>query len=170
MRYQMAVLDEEIVIDINLDELSWQVHPAADPSAEFADVMVYQGYCASDQLQAVFDDNYIPGTRILVYDSTTQVCSGSADEWFTIVLETPFTYLQADGNLIVEVQWSVPIDGQSFYTWGWDTGTIRSISGDYGSSTGTMSSMMVMLRFEGDLSLTQMTHSAIKALFGAGVR
>ena len=101
MRYQVVVLDEEIAMDLNLFELGWQVHPAADPSAEFTEFKVYMGYCASDQLGSVFDDNYVAGSKVLVYDSASQVCSGAAGEWFSIVLDTPFSYVQSSGNLIV---------------------------------------------------------------------
>ena len=66
MRYQVVVLDDEIGMDINLTELGWQVHPAADPSAEFADFKVIMGYCASDQLGSTFADNYVPGSIVTV--------------------------------------------------------------------------------------------------------
>jgi hypothetical protein len=169
MRYQVVVLDEEIAMDITLDELGWQVHPAADPSAEFTDFKVYLGYCASDQLGSVFDDNYIPGTCVLVYDSASQVCTGSADEWFSVVLDTPFAYIQSAGNLIIETQWSAPVDGKSFYTWGWDTGSIRAVAytgvGAPTHPTGSLSSAISRLTLTGQgVALEQSTFAAVKIL------
>jgi hypothetical protein len=169
MRYQVVVLDEEIGIDLNIWEIGWQVHPAAQPSAEFAGFKVYLGYCDSDQLGAVFDDNYVPGSKVLVYDSASQVCSGSPGEWFSIELQTPFSYVQSMGNLIVETQWEAPVDHQSFYTWAWDTGTIRAVAntaaGAPSAPSGSLSSAMSSLMITGQgMTLEQSTFGAVKVL------
>jgi hypothetical protein len=169
MRYQVVVLDEEIGMDINLSDIGWQVHPAADPSAEFADFTVIMGYCAADQLGAVFDDNYVPGSQVTVYSSTSQVCSGSPDQWFSVELDTPFSYVQSEGNLIVEVQWSAPVDSMSFYTWGWDTGAIRAVAytgeGAPTHPSGSLSSAISRLVLTGSgMPLDQGTFASIKTL------
>jgi hypothetical protein len=171
MRYQVVVLDDEIGMDINLTEIGWQVHPAADPSAEFTDFKVIMGYCSSDQLGATFADNYVPGSIVTVYESSSQICAGSPDDWFTITLDTPFSYVQSEGNLIVEVQWSSPVDGKSFYTWGWDTGTIRAVAytgaGAPTHPTGSLSSAISRLILTGSgMPLEHATFASIKACTG----
>ena len=169
MRYLVVVLDEEIGGNLHITDVGVQVHPAADPSAEFNDVKIYMGYCASDQLVSTFEDNYVEGSRTQVFDSYTYVFSGSAGEWCTIQLDTPFTYWFGQGNLLIEVTWSSPVDNQSFYTYGWDTGIIRAVAATAAGApsvpTGSLSSAMSRLKLVGDyLDLESTTFAGIKIL------
>jgi hypothetical protein len=169
MRYQVVVLDEEVGIDIDIDHLGWQVHPASYPSAEFSGLRIYMGYCDSDQLGSVFEDNYIPGSKVLVYERASQVCAGSPDEWFTLELDTPYGYVQSEGNLIIEVQWETPVDYHSFYTWAWNTGTIRAVAntsaGAPSSTSGSLSSAVSRFMLSGQgMTLEQSTFCGIKVL------
>lgn len=172
MRCQVVVLDEEIGSDFEIDEVGWQVHPAADPSAEFTGLSVYMGLCAEDDLGSVFDDNYIPGTRTLVYQNSSRVMSGSAGDWAMIQLDTPFTYDASEGNLIIEVTWDSCVDHQSFYVYSWDTGAIRSVSntqaGAPSSPSGSLSSAMARMMLTGNSGgdFTSVTFASVKHALG----
>jgi len=171
MRYQVVVLDEEVGCDFEISELAWQVHPAADESAEFSDLKVYMGLCSSDQLGSYFDDNYIPGTRTLVYEAASQVMSGAVDDWAGLLLDQSYQYLQSEGNLIIEVTWESPVDHKSFYVRSWDTGTIRAVgytqTGAPSHPTGSLSSSLPRIMLTGSASgeLEQITFGCIKSIF-----
>jgi len=170
MRYQVVVLDEEIGTDFNIESLAWQAHPSGDNSAEFESVIIYMGLCADDQLGSVFEDNYIPGTRTLVYDAASQVVSGNPDEWASISLDTDYGYDSSAGNLIIEVTWVSCLDLKSFYVRSWDTGTIRAVAytgvGAPSNPTGSLSSAMPRLKLTGTAqgALEVLTFGAVKSL------
>ena len=75
------------------------------------------------------------------------------------------------GNLVIEISWEGCADGQSFYTYSWDTGTIRSlvntVAGAPSNPTGTMSSAMSRLKLSGTISqkLASITFGSLKSLF-----
>ena len=167
----MVVLDEEIVSDFTIDEISWQVHPSAAPSVEFTGFKIFMGICANDELVATFDDNYIAGTKTLVIDASSKVISGNADEWAALALDTPYEYDAEAGNLVIEVSWEGCADYQSFYTYSWDTGIIRSVvntvAGAPTNPTGTLSSAMYRLKLTGTISqeLTNITFGGVKSVF-----
>jgi hypothetical protein len=170
MRYQVVVLDEEIGSDFNIESLAWQAHPSGDNSAEFESLMIYMGLCAADQLGSNFEDNYIPGTKTLVYSTSTQVVSGNPDEWASISLDTDYAYDSAAGNLIIEVTWMSCLDLKSFYVRGWDTGTIRAVgytqAGAPSYPTGSLSSAIPRLKFTGTAqgALEVLTFGAVKSM------
>ncbi len=169
MRYLVVVLDEEITGNMHITHVGVQVHPAADSTAEFNDLEIYMGNCVSDQLVAIFEDNYVPGTRVQVFDSTVYTLSGLADEWCTIELDTPFDYWTADGNLLIETAWSSPVDFESFYVYSWDTGIIRAVAntsaGAPSAPSGSLSSAMCRLKLVGlFLALEPATFAGIKIL------
>lgn len=172
MRYQVVVLDQEIGSDLDVTELGWQVHPVAQNSAEFADLNIYLGLCAEETLGSSFDDNYISGTRTLVYHSDSEVLSGSPEDWSMITLDSPYLYDPAEGNLIIEVTWSSCVDHKSFYVHSWDTGAIRAVgytqAGAPSQPTGSLSSAMPRLKLTGTSSgsLTSLTFGSVKALCG----
>ncbi len=170
MRYQVVVLDEEIGSDFEINSLAWQKHPAGDISAEFATLNIYMGLCSEDQLGSTFDDNYISGTRTLVYGSSSQVMSGSPDEWVPILLDTDYQYDSSEGNLIIEVTWVSCVDQKSFYIRSWDAGAIRAVgytqTGAPTHPTGSLSSALPRLTITGTAqgALETMTFGAVKYL------
>jgi hypothetical protein len=165
----VVALDEEMSGAMDIDILTCQRSSPGNPAeGTFYDFQIYMGLCETDMLSSAFEDNYILGTRILVFSRDTLTLSPSAGEWQDFDLDAPYWYNGQD-NLLVEFLWSGgDTEDDCLYSWHWDTGTIRSISGVYGAPSGTMSSLIVMLKFTGDLSLTQMTHGSIKALFSPG--
>lgn len=168
MRYQVVVLDEEIGSDFEVTEIGWQVHPTADSSAEFAGMKIYLGLCAEESLGSTYDDNYVEGTRTLVYESSSEVMSGASGEWAKIILDTEYQYDSTEGNLIIEITWDSCVDQKSFYVHSWDTGAIRAVgytqAGAPSSPTGSLSSAMPRLMLTGTSagSLTSMTFGGVK--------
>jgi hypothetical protein len=161
----VVALDEEMGGAMDISVLSCQRSTPGNPAeGTFYDFEVCMGLCTSDMLSPVFDDNYVPGTRTTVFFRDSLTLSPDPGDWQAFVLDTPFWYNGQD-NLIVEFLWS---DGETedecLYSWHWDTGTIRSVSALYGAATGTMSSLMSMLRFTGELTLESTTFGAIKAI------
>ena len=143
-----------------LKRLSTPGNPA---QATFYDFEIYMGLCEHDMLSSSFEGNYIPGTKVLAFSSDTLTISLNPGEWYDFDLEIPYWYDGQD-NLILDFMWSGGYTSdECLYTWHWDTGTIRSISGSYSGSTGTMSSMMVMVNFIGELALEQATFAGIKS-------
>jgi hypothetical protein len=173
MRYQVVVLDSEIGSDMEITSISWQKHPAGDDSSEFQDVKIYMGLCSGDQLGSTFDDNYIPGTRTLVFQASTQVMDAATDQWDTLTLDSPYSYDSSQGNLVVEVTWATCVNHQSFYVYSWDTGSIRAVgytqTGAPTHATGSLSSAIPRIMLTGSSSgaLTSLTFGEIKTEAGA---
>ena len=90
--------------------------------------------------------------------------SAGPDEWMIITLDTPFWYNGVD-NLIVELEW---VGGSNmFYTYMWETGTNRGLMNttNVNSPTGTLSTEMSELMFDGTLALEPETFGSIKAIW-----
>ncbi len=97
---------------------------------------IHMGYSDGSELTGRFDDNYLPGTRVMVYSTSSQTMTAEPDGWMSVPLETPFEYNGTD-DLIVELEW---VGGSSvFYTWMWETGTNRALlnTTDAGSPPGS---------------------------------
>jgi len=150
---------------MTIDQIGWQRGGASGSATGYYNSFkLYVGLASESELSDTFNDNYIPGTRTLVYTTTTQVMSAGPDEWSIITLDTPFWYNGTD-NLIVELEW---IGGSNmFYTYMWDTGTNRGLmnKSDVTSPTGTLSTEMSRLMIDGTLALEHETFGSIKALW-----
>jgi len=141
--------------------------PGETVEGTFYDYEIYMGLTENDMLSSTFEDNWMPGTRRLVFHRDTMTLSNSPDEWVEFTLDTPFWYNGTD-NLIVEIMWSsAETDDSCMYTWHWNSGTIRSITGAYSNPTGTMGSLVIMFRFQGEMGQTSATFGEIKALMGS---
>lgn len=141
--------------------------PGETVQGTFYDYEIYMGLAESDMLSPTFTDNWVPGTRQLVFHRDSMTISNSPEEWVDFVLDTPYWYNGQD-NLLVEIMWSsADTDDSCMYTWHWNTGTIRSINGEYSNPTGTMGSLLIMFRFSGTLGQTSATFGEIKATLGS---
>ena len=148
---------------MTLDALSWHRASAGGTSASFSNFKIYLGHGASDELGTAFEDNYIAGTKVLVFDSASVTLTANPEEWVTLDLDTPFDYNGTD-NLIMEIQW----EGGSgtFYTYKWQTGLSRCLTASNPSlPTGVLSTQMCQLRLELPLAFEQTTFAAIKRAF-----
>ena len=129
----MVVLTGEIGTPMLIESVSWKNAGSGTPSATLDDFRIYMGYCDTDELGTVFDDNYVAGTWTLVFQDDPFVISGTAEEWMEVPLDTPFEWDGSD-NLLIELEWS---DGSgTVYVYHWSSGAGRSLSADYGSSSG----------------------------------
>jgi hypothetical protein len=164
MRYQVVVLASDIGDAILLNELSWQRSVGGEPVGTFTNFKMYLGLCASDQLTTDYEANYISGTRTQVLAASPYVNGATnPDDWFDVVLDTPYWYNGQD-NLIIEVEWSS--GAGSLYNWQWNGGSDRCVIGAYGASTGSSTESLVPhLILNGTLSLESSTFGAIKAAF-----
>jgi len=164
-RYQVIALSSELSGPMTIGEIGWQRGGASgSETGYYNNFKLYMGLSADSQLSSTFLDNYLPGTRTLVYATSTQQMTAPADGWMTITLETPFEYNGTD-NLIVELEWSG--GSNMFYTYLWETGASRGLmnKSDITSPTGTLYSTMSELMFTPASSLEHYTFGAIKALW-----
>ena len=162
------MLDEEINNAMEISQISCQRYsPGETVEGTFYNYEIYLGLTNTDMLSSTYEDNWLPGTRQLVFHRDTMPISNSPEDWVNFVLDTPFWYNGSD-NLIVEVMWSsADTDDSCMYTWHWNSGTIRSITGEYSNPTGTMGSLVIMFKFEGDMGQTEATFGQIKSLLGS---
>ena len=166
MRYQVVVLDEEIGSSCSIESLSWMMHPSSAPTGVFPNFKIYLGHCSSDLLGSNFMNNYVGGSRTLVFESATFTYSGTPDNWIPIDLETAFEF-NSDYNLIIEIIWE-PVATGSVYTYIWNSGEVRMVwQPDPTSPTGTLSSSLpyLWIDYSAPGELGQSTFGAIKAAF-----
>ena len=152
---------------MTIESVSWQRVAAGtgDSTATFPDFHLYMGLCGQDCLGTEFDQNYLPGSRTLVFEGDPLLVSGSPGEWYTINLQTPFWY-DGQHSLLVELSW----DGAtgSFHTYLWNSpGVPRSLKAPTPDGpTGFLSSQMSELMLDGTTGLTSETFGYIKILLG----
>jgi hypothetical protein len=164
------VLEDEIGDAMEISSIACQrFSPGETVEGTFYNFSICLALTDLEMLGSTFDENYIEGTRVCVFSRDTLTISNSPNEWVDFNLDLPY-WFDGSNNLIVEFLWSsAETDDSCMYTWHWNTGDIRSISGEYGSSTGTMSSLLIMFRFSGELLLENSTFGSIKALLGGAV-
>lgn len=150
---------------MTISQIGWQRGGSSGAaSGYYNNFKLYVGLASVSELSNTYENNYIPGSRIMVYETVTQTMSAGPDEWMIITLDTPFWYNGVD-NLIVELQW---VGGSNmFYTYMWETGASRGLMNttDVGAPTGTLSTKMSELMFEGTMALEQNTFGYIKTLW-----
>lgn len=164
MRYQVVALDSEIGNSMDISSIAWQRASAGNDQGHYFTVKIYMGLCATDQLGATFENNWIPGTKTLVLETAQLDLSASPDEWEPVTLDAPYWYNGQD-NLLIEIQWALADTNYSFYTWKWETGAARSVKAtSIGSPTGILSTQMSELQLTGVLMLETETFAGIKTL------
>jgi hypothetical protein len=161
----VIALAEEMNGPMTIGEISWQRGGSSgSPQGTYSNFKLFMGVSANSELTDTFADNYLPGTRTLVYDTSSQIMSAQPDGWVTIALDTPFEYNGTD-NLIVELEWSG--GANMFYTYMWETGSSRGLmnKSNLGSPTGTLYTRMSQLMLTPASSLEQYTFAGIKSLW-----
>lgn len=150
---------------MTIGEVSWKRGGSSgSQQGTYNNFSIYMGLSDSNELTDTYENNYIAGTRTMVYETSSQIMSALPDEWMTITLDTPFEYNGTD-NLIVEIQWSGGTN--MFYTYMWETGSNRGLMNkiNIGSPTGTLYTRMSHLMFTNASSLEQYTFGVIKTLW-----
>ena len=156
----MVVFDEDMSGDMTILAISMKNY-CTDQYAQ-QHVSIWMGQSELDELTGVFDNNYIPGSKTLVFDQDSVVTGGNADEWFTLLLDTPFEY-DGQTNLIIDME---TLYCSTIYVWGWETGITRNIYSYLpGSPTGGPDTEIPHLQIHGSLELQSNTFGRIKTLF-----
>lgn len=156
---------EEMNGEMIIGSISWQrAGEAGSAYGDYNSFKLYMGHGSQPELTGSFQDNYVSGTRQLVYQTQVQSMFAQPDDWMTIVLDAPFHYNGVD-NLVVELEWAGGVN--MFFTYKWNTGANRALENkaDIYSPTGILSHNMSELMFESASSLSHMTFGAIKASF-----
>lgn len=154
------MLDSEIGTAMEINTLAWLRTPIGEPQASFNDFEIHLGLCASDELTDTFDDNYIPGTKTLVFSGSPFTIMADPEQWAEIPLDTPYWYNGSD-NLIIEVTWS---DGSgTFYVYKWVTGSLRCLEAGYGMGSGMLTTDVTHIQITGDVGLEPSTFAEAKS-------
>ena len=141
--------------------------PGETVEGTFYDFEIYLGLTDQEMLSSTFENNWLPETRQLVFHRDTMTISNSPEEWVNFAFDQGFWY-NGEDHLIVEVMWSsADTDDSCMYTWHWNTGSIRSINGEYSNPTGTMGSLLIMFKFQGELLFSPDTFAGIKSTLGS---
>ncbi len=149
-------------MDINF--LQWHSHASTTEDAECDSFTIHMGLCSSDQLSlGSFDENYISGTKTLVY-STDLLIVSMTDEWPEIELDNPFFYNGTD-NLIIEISWNNETHSNIYNVYEWFAGTNRCIVSENHSDIKSYPFLPHMKLF-GDLALENSTFASIKVELG----
>ena len=101
----MVALEEEIGTPIEITGIYWYRGLTGGSSVEFDDFHVYMGYCAGDSLQTSFEENWLAGSRIHVFQREMVLLEVFPAEWFGFQLDSSFTY-DGSGDLLFEVRWT----------------------------------------------------------------
>ena len=166
MRYQTLYLEGELGSAMQIDAISLKraVPPGAG-SVTMDTLAIYMGICSGSELGSDFDANYQAGTRVLVFwQEDCTITAPNPNEWFQIDLDTPFSY-GGSGHIIIEYAW--PSGYDAVYNWNWTDSIDRSLTGEWGASSGftTQDCPHVLLR--NTASLSSSTFGMIKILLGS---
>lgn len=147
---------------MEIESIALKRFPSSQPQATFQQLTISMGLCETDTLSAVYEDNYIPGTKTIVLDATGYTVEAPAgDEWFYVTLDQPYWY-NGEDNLILEFEW--PGGSGSLYVYHWFTGQNRAVNGGYGSSSGYLEGNIPNMLLSGSLSFEQTTFGRIKTI------
>ncbi|MCK5117790.1 MAG: hypothetical protein KAR44_14430, partial [Candidatus Aegiribacteria sp.] len=87
MRYQTLYLENEIGNSIEIQSISLMRTPAGGTSVTLDTLAIYIGYSKYGELGTGFDDNYLPGTRQLVFwEEDCTITAPEPNQWFQIDL------------------------------------------------------------------------------------
>ncbi len=159
---------QNIAMEVNA--ISFNAAPPSDPEGPYENLTVLMGHTGLSSLTETYDDNWSTSGTTVLPPSTVIFTDVVIGDWFTIELDTPFQY-DGSQNLLIEIVWSgptpVPFGQGSLYSWSWNAGENRSVSGTSTTSpTGFASTIVQMLRIDYDpLALDQTTFAGIKASF-----
>ena len=161
----MVARDEEIGTALEIETIHWHHTATGDSSATFEDFNIYLAYCPDDVLSTVFEDNYVPNSKTLVFhrDDLTVAVYGS--EWFALDLDAPFWY-DGEGNLILEVTWAGGSGSIHNYLFNTPMTPCCLKAPTPDGPTGFLSSMRCQFMLEGTLMLAPATFGSIKVLLG----
>lgn len=163
------MLDSEIGGAFGIETISLKRHSSGTTQAGtyYLDFQIWAGLTDDDFLSSSFDANFLPGTRTLVFSSDSLYLEASPGAWMPFELDQPYWYGGTD-NLVIEIMWSdgEEIGSECLYTWQWDTGALRCLSGAYEASSGSMTSIIPCFQLVGEEALESVTFAGVKAALG----
>lgn len=146
---------------MTISSISFSPVTGTGTEVTFYEFYVDMGYCASEELSATYNANYVGGVRYRVFERTSPVTFNASD--LTIYFDTPFFYVPANGNLILDISW--PEGTDQIYTFSSSTTGFTNVQGAYGLPTGEQFMETPHMFINGELALNQMTFAGIKASF-----
>jgi len=146
---------------ITIHSISFDAVPGTGQQVTFYELSLNMGYCDAGELTAVYESNYVSGTKTIVFETTDPIVVQASSP--DIVFSTPFFYDPALGNLIIDLIW--PDGNGEFYSFSFATPGVSSISGAYDLSDGAAFTDMSHLFLNGTLALCPLTFAGIKASF-----
>jgi len=165
----VVVLDSEMAGAFDIGTVYLKRHSSGGTFAptSYDDFQIWAGLTDADVLSANFDENFLPGTRTLLFSRDSLHIEAEPDAWIPFQLDQSYWY-GGSHNLLLEILWSggQEIGSECIYTWQWNTGAMRCVSGPYGSSSGSLTSIIPYLQLEGELGLDSSTFAEVKASFG----
>lgn len=157
-------MEEELEGPMTVTAVSWLRSYEGDDWAIYYDVSLYMGLCDQDDLISEFDQNYVPGTRELVFSADSLYLEGEAWEWLTLTLDEPFEY-SGEGNLVMELT-RRDAEDTNLFSFRWYTAEYRTVlEVDPEAQFGYANTVAAMLRIDyTSTGLSRMTWPGIKAL------
>lgn len=160
----MVILTEEIQTAININVISWL--PEDGGLSIYENVEIHMGLCANDELSTDFSGNYIPGTKVLVFQAGNLELNTEPNEWMSIPLDNSFQY-DCEENLLIEIIHESGCVGH-IDCWSWNAGPNRVIKNessnpDLPGSPTNIAPVMLLLEAS---SLESVTFGTIKTKFG----
>jgi hypothetical protein len=162
----VVVLASEIGSGMTVEGISVNCAELSPYTGIRADAHIWMGLCESDILGTAFEDNYVPGSKTLVFQADTLEIDGVPDTWVDIDLQTPFFY---DGirNLLIEV-WHEPVGlNHGLYCWNWASGEGRMIWASSQGGDVYVDDDVPWLSITGQTALEQQTFGGIKRVFAS---
>lgn len=161
----MIATDEEIGTALEIETIHWHHTATGDTTATFEDFNIYLAYCPNEVLGTVFEDNYTPGSKTLVYHRDNLEMEVYGSEWFPLELDSPFWY-DGQNNLILEVTWAGGAGSIHNYLFNTPYSPCRLKAPTPDGPTGFLSSMRCQFMLEGTLMLRPATFGSIKVMLG----
>jgi len=159
----LVALDTEIGTPINIEEIGMIRFLTGNDKVHLQGFEIYMGHCASDELGIDFEQNYISGSKQLVYSMADGwIQANGVEEWFYLELDTPFLYNGTD-NLLIDFIWTW--GDEDIYVYAWESGSNRTLMGSASGATGNTETIVLHMSLEGSLELESSTFAQIKALF-----
>ena len=149
---------------MTINEISWL--PVGDELSLYENVEIHLGLCTSDELCTDFASNYIPGSKLLVYQADYLELDPEPYEWISIPLQTPFHY-ECEENLLIEIIHESGCVGH-INCWSWIAGPNRAIKRESSNPDlpGTPTNILPVMMLSEVSSLESVTFGAIKLILG----
>lgn len=125
------VLGSEIAQPMTITRIGFK--SALPDEATNLNLQIHAGITDLQTVVTVFDENYISGSRQLVFQADTIVLSAPVGEWLFIEFDEPFVY-DGQHNLILEFE--SENTGSGFYPYAWISYEPRTLVAYSGSASG----------------------------------